>query len=1011
MASDSPRVRGQYEILEKIGEGGMGAVYKVRHRLLGDLRVIKTLRPHLVSDDRLRRRFEKEARWATRLQHPNLARLYDYAVDEDGTSFIVLELIRGRTLHDLLEHGDPFPLELGIELGRQALRALGHLHRHRVVHRDISPDNLMLCRDVDGRPELKLIDLGLAKTLETDESLTEQGHFVGKLKYAAPEVLADSRTAKVGPWTDLYALALVMYEVLTGRFPIRGDGPSSLIAGHLFRAPIPFEESDPHGRVSEPLRAWLLRGLAKKPAERFPSAEEMTTALESAAPRTDADDPAVRSWLRILDAAPTAATVQAPRDDGSTQSRIDRRFVEATVRDPGAGRLDSDGATVPLAGADLEEARRQTRLARATSDVEDSIRRGDLGNARVRVEAALEDDPGDPTLRELADRIEEIARVAFRTRVQALVREARSLVSTGNLEDAAAALESARELLPADRQVAGLLDEVRRQQRAVEEERERRRAMQRRVERIDERLRAGDLGQAREALREASEAFRDVSGWETEGRRLSELESEVLRREVGLRMARARKHLEAREADAALNCLEGVLELDPTHEEAERVRRRLLASREPGRDGLVETFERAVASEDFAAAHDALSSLSLRDPRLADELRARLEAAREEVESEVQLAAELGALLSGGSPEAVSMTSGERRRADALLERARHRAGVEDWAAASLLLDQVREIVPDHPGLADLEDRLRAIERARKREQHEARAFGVAVGQIREHLSAGRAAQAARELELAVKRFGDRSELRDLRWKAAEARLEVDSSLDAVRNLPESVVERVIEKSGVDSVGMAVAQIEGLRRAGRTDDARLALARARSHFGDSAALRRVALALDRPEPPKVPPPRPAGDDVPDLLSASSVRTSRRGRSAPRSGVPVGGVLLAVLVIAASAFLGVWQGRRSAEADHSRSGEVVLRHDSAGDGGRLVAVTDEEGFEVAVPPTARELPATLELDPGPYVVLVDPDGGGPEASREVAVTVSPGSRVTVVLAADGRVVDTAVEALP
>src|SRR5262245_22170091 len=147
MALLDEHIDGKYEILEKLREGGMGAIYKVRHRLLDELRVVKVIRPHMASRQEAAERFLREARVAIRLRHPNIAQLHDFAVGADGNAFIVMEFIDGSTLQEILKRHGPPPVALGVEIGRQALRALGYLHRQKIVHRDVSPDNLMLTRD------------------------------------------------------------------------------------------------------------------------------------------------------------------------------------------------------------------------------------------------------------------------------------------------------------------------------------------------------------------------------------------------------------------------------------------------------------------------------------------------------------------------------------------------------------------------------------------------------------------------------------------------------------------------------------------------------------------------------------------------------------------------------------------------------------------------------------------------------------------------------------------------
>jgi serine/threonine-protein kinase len=269
----------KYQILERIGQGGMGAVYKVRHRLLDQERAIKVIRTPVELSAEAGERFLREARVASRLRHPNLAILHDYAVADDGNAWLVLEWIDGVTLREALRRHGPPPLSLSLEIARQTCEALAYLHRQRIVHRDVSPGNLMLARE-DGQPLIKLIDLGLAtaaKTLEgTGDGLTTGGLFVGKLRYASPEQFG---TDDVDARSDLYSLGIVLYEMLTGWCPVEGHDPKSWMAGHLFREPLRFEESDPQGRIPEDLRELVLRTLAKNPAERPGSAEELAESL------------------------------------------------------------------------------------------------------------------------------------------------------------------------------------------------------------------------------------------------------------------------------------------------------------------------------------------------------------------------------------------------------------------------------------------------------------------------------------------------------------------------------------------------------------------------------------------------------------------------------------------------------------------------------------------------------------------------------------------------------------
>ncbi|HKH44790.1 MAG TPA: TonB family protein [Thermoanaerobaculia bacterium] len=276
------QIDGKYEILAKIREGGMGAVYKVRHLLLDEIRVAKVIHPHLDDDPEVRARFLREARAASRLRHPNIAQLFDFMVDPAGDQFLVLEYIDGLTLRDLLRRSGPPALALALEIARQSLAALGYLHRRGFVHRDISPDNLMLTRGPDGGPLVKLIDLGIAKSPRaSDHGLTQSGIFLGKPRYAAPEALEGH---EVDARSDLYSFGVVLYELLTGQRPFEGKTPHELMAAHIRQPPRPFAETDPEGRLPPELREAVLAALVKNPAARVATAEELAHRLAAAAP-------------------------------------------------------------------------------------------------------------------------------------------------------------------------------------------------------------------------------------------------------------------------------------------------------------------------------------------------------------------------------------------------------------------------------------------------------------------------------------------------------------------------------------------------------------------------------------------------------------------------------------------------------------------------------------------------------------------------------------------------------
>ncbi len=346
------QIDGKYEILEKIREGGMGAIYKVRHRLLDEIRVVKVIRSQSEAVGEAADRFLREAKAAIKLRHPNVATLHDFAVGSDGQAFIVMEYIDGWNLLEVLNGYGPPPVSLTLEIARQSLKALGYLHRHKIVHRDVSPDNLMLTRDVDGNPLVKLIDLGIAKTLEGQGGLTTTGVFLGKPRYGSPERFSG---AAFDERSDLYSFGVVLYELLTGCSPVTGSEPAALMAGHLFRPPLDFATTDPEGRVPAELQAIVLKSLAKKPEERMASAEDFVwelTLLQDRFPLTRQETEGV--FRVLLPIAPGSVPSQEP--PGSTQDHLDLQFGMATTPATGTittltseATLRTESANPPLA--------------------------------------------------------------------------------------------------------------------------------------------------------------------------------------------------------------------------------------------------------------------------------------------------------------------------------------------------------------------------------------------------------------------------------------------------------------------------------------------------------------------------------------------------------------------------------------------------------------------------------------------------------------------------------------
>ncbi|HVG24631.1 MAG TPA: serine/threonine-protein kinase [Thermoanaerobaculia bacterium] len=266
---------GKYEILSRIGAGGMGEVFKARHLHLDAYRCIKVMKQELLVDDLFRTRFLREARLATQIHHPNIAVVHDFFIGEGG-NYMVTEFIEGRTLRQWSSQYGPFPLPLAADVASQVLAGLEHIHRRGLLHRDISPDNVMLSFDSDERCIAKIIDLGIAKDLASGASAdtTQAGMLIGNPKYMSPEqlgLIADDE--QIDGRTDLYSLGVVLYEIVAGVPPFASDTPHGYIMKHLTQAP------RPHASIPPPMESVIFRALEKDRVKRFTGARDFAAAL------------------------------------------------------------------------------------------------------------------------------------------------------------------------------------------------------------------------------------------------------------------------------------------------------------------------------------------------------------------------------------------------------------------------------------------------------------------------------------------------------------------------------------------------------------------------------------------------------------------------------------------------------------------------------------------------------------------------------------------------------------
>jgi hypothetical protein len=279
-------LRGKYQILEKIGSGGMATVYRARHLAFGEIRAIKVVSGRLAEDPTFLRRFRAEAVVARKLQHPNAVGVDDLDATEDGRPFIVMEHFEGRDLRELVKTTGPLTVTRALRIASQVASALGAAHALGITHRDIKPDNILVGSGPDGQDVAKVLDFGIAKVREgffdagEGYSPTQTGTVLGTPQYISPEQAMGKRAEEVDGRADLYSLGVVLYEMVTGRLPFQSDTAMGMILHHLQSAPTPPDLARPDLALPAALCDVLMRALQKDPAARFQSAEEMKVQLD-----------------------------------------------------------------------------------------------------------------------------------------------------------------------------------------------------------------------------------------------------------------------------------------------------------------------------------------------------------------------------------------------------------------------------------------------------------------------------------------------------------------------------------------------------------------------------------------------------------------------------------------------------------------------------------------------------------------------------------------------------------
>jgi serine/threonine-protein kinase len=271
---------GRYELLEKLGGGGMAVVYKGKDRLLNRAVTVKLLRDQYAHDQEFVRKFRREAQAVASLSHPNIVSIYDVG-QEGELHYLVMEYVEGKTLKTIIQEKRSLEPYRAIELSQQICEALHHAHEHHIIHRDIKPHNILITRD--GRA--KVTDFGIAQAAST-ATVTYEGNMVGSVHYVSPE---QARGEPTTPQSDVYSAGIVLYEMLTGEVPFVGDTPIGIAMKHVQEPPRP--PSDIKPGIPPALERVVAKALIKDLSKRFKTAKEMWADLEKIRLMLDLDMP------------------------------------------------------------------------------------------------------------------------------------------------------------------------------------------------------------------------------------------------------------------------------------------------------------------------------------------------------------------------------------------------------------------------------------------------------------------------------------------------------------------------------------------------------------------------------------------------------------------------------------------------------------------------------------------------------------------------------------------------